>query len=830
MTSGKDADTMPDPSGSVDSTMLGSSDGFRQAMLKTAIETIPQLSEENFSIWRDKVVALLKLRGVLNALESASIPLGETINAELVMLLLSKMDSVTHNNVVTAENRDSAQKLWLSIKERFASSQSSNRAKIFNDFLYLKFHEDAVGTFVTDIKVAIKKLVDVGIDLPQDILAYLVLFKFPNSLQTLKHQIMHSDKDLDVQFVCNHLIQFDNENKVESTKMNSGPIDAALFTSKGKGNGFRGSDRTKHFNFGSRRCKSGFHNPKQDENHSSDDCWHLHPDKAPEWWRDSQAQWKANKEKENYFISLLTLWVESGNPRCRIILDSGASTHIFNDEKYFTDLELGEFDSIKTGKKDATLPIKGRGTVRLTWGNRTLQLENCLFVPDIVINLISAGELSLKNCEIQAKGATFTVSKDNGQVLKGRIDNGLFTVNNPTEVGGGKRHSANVLQTKESLQEIHERLGHASIQRIEPLVDKLIPKSEIRNFECKSCVLAKITKQSFKNQSTTVAKPFERLHLDLIGPINPQSSLRHRYILTVVDNHSGYLAGFPLKRRGYFPTTVCSDGGGEFLGNRLARFFNEHNIQRLISEPYHPEHNGRAERANRTIVESMRATIDSSGIQKRYWHEILKSCCLALNQIPKKGRHDSPWEILHGKPLKKGFLKPIGTPAIALRMVKTQGRKLDPKGEEGILIGFNVPFHSYRLLMRSGKTIDTKHVRFLQKRNEIRQNASSWDEDEIPLRNMPLRNPQEEASSEDVLPTNTHAESHLDHGEVNGDRDEPTDSSDEESTVQQQLIQEQTPQSTSTRTLRDRTQLRPPIRPKILEKVYRERSGFNRRS
>ncbi|KNZ61132.1 hypothetical protein VP01_14489g2, partial [Puccinia sorghi] len=60
--------------------------------------------------------------------------------------------------------------------------------------------EDGVETFVTDIKVAIKKLVDVGIELPQDILAYLVLFKFPNSLQSLKRQIMHSDKDLNVEF------------------------------------------------------------------------------------------------------------------------------------------------------------------------------------------------------------------------------------------------------------------------------------------------------------------------------------------------------------------------------------------------------------------------------------------------------------------------------------------------------------------------------------------------------------------------------------------------------------------------------------------------------
>ncbi|KNZ62188.1 hypothetical protein VP01_1301g7 [Puccinia sorghi] len=348
-------------------------DGFRQAMLKTALETIPQLNKENYSIWKDKMAALLKLRGVLTALNNLSTPLAEADNAELNMLLLSKMDSVTHQNVVTADNSESAQKIWASIKERFASSQSSNRARMFNDFLYVKFQEDAVETFVTDIKVAIKKLVDVGIELPQDILAYLVLFKFPNSLQSLKRQIMHSDKDLNVEFVCNHLTQFNNEARAELKESSSKNSEAALFSSKGKfakSSGKECSERSGQSS-SSWRCREGYHNPKQDKNHSIENCWHLNSKDAPDWWKEAQAEWKANKEKEkaekgeksNYFMSLLTLWIESGDPKSRIILDSGASTHIFNDERFFEKLKHGNFDVIKTGKRNATMPIKGRGTV-----------------------------------------------------------------------------------------------------------------------------------------------------------------------------------------------------------------------------------------------------------------------------------------------------------------------------------------------------------------------------------------------------------------------------------------------------------------------------------
>ncbi|KNZ59065.1 hypothetical protein VP01_1805g1 [Puccinia sorghi] len=104
------------------------------------------------------------------------------------------------------------------------------------------------------------------------------------------------------------------------------------------------------------------------------------------------------------------------------------------------------------------------------------------------------------------------------------------------------------------------------------------------NFECKSCIISKITKQAFKLKSRPTSKVFERLHLDLVGPINPQARNKAKFILTVVNNFSGYITGFPLltkddvaevlinllegekKRLGYLPTMICSDGGGEFIG------------------------------------------------------------------------------------------------------------------------------------------------------------------------------------------------------------------------------------------------------------------------
>ncbi|KNZ59813.1 hypothetical protein VP01_1659g4 [Puccinia sorghi] len=261
-----------------------SGNGFFQGMLITELETIPQLTEENHSIWKDKITALLKLRGVLKAMDNPNIPLGESDNAELVMLLLSKMDSVTHNNVVMAENRDLAQRIWLSIKERFASSQSSNHATMFNDFLYAKYHDQEISR---------------GRD------------------QASTRQIMHSDKELDVEFVCNHLIQFNNESKAHLEKREL-PL---------------------------KQCYC-----LQKINHLERDKEAIKTTVKPIPLRDVAAditiQRKTRttavttagicipkalqiggkeKPKENYFMSLLTRWIESGDPKHRIILDSGAS-------------------------------------------------------------------------------------------------------------------------------------------------------------------------------------------------------------------------------------------------------------------------------------------------------------------------------------------------------------------------------------------------------------------------------------------------------------------------------------------------------------------------
>lgn len=67
-------------------------------MLQAALDTTPQLTEENYSVWKDKM-SLLEFRGVLNTLESPTSALSNDENAELKLLPISKMDSHLKNGL-----------------------------------------------------------------------------------------------------------------------------------------------------------------------------------------------------------------------------------------------------------------------------------------------------------------------------------------------------------------------------------------------------------------------------------------------------------------------------------------------------------------------------------------------------------------------------------------------------------------------------------------------------------------------------------------------------------------------------------------------------------
>jgi transposase InsO family protein len=450
------------------------------------------------------------------------------------------------------------------------------------------------------------------------------------------------------------------------------------------------------------RCKTGAHNPFSNS-HTKANCWMLYPEKRTEHYNRLTAK-EANVRSFSSF---------SFNHPNSFVIDSGSSSHMVSDKSLFITLDKSKKGMINTSCGANTLAIEGKGTISLKFNDNPILFHNVLYVPNLVVNLLSLRHLLLEQCKINFEINHFSVLKNEKPFLEGHYHDNLPVL----KLEHNRQHSH--LSNAELL---HKSLGHVSYQRIRHKLGIPVKAPET----CKSCAVVKITKASFKHRSSSASKPFEELHLDLIGPIEPMSYKKHKYILTIVDADTQYCAAIPIttkgetfnhltraidveaKRLGYYPSILHSDQGTEFVNADFEQYCNEHVIRQRFSDAYTPQQNSLAE----PILESLRTIILDSGLRQNLWNEILSASILTLNQIPAHKSKKSPHELFKLDSIPLDFFRPIGNPVAVLSSNKKRS-KLDPRGELGKLIGFNTELKSYRILTDGGDIINSKHLEFL---------------------------------------------------------------------------------------------------------------------
>ncbi|KNZ55496.1 hypothetical protein VP01_2661g4 [Puccinia sorghi] len=121
-------------------------DQVNATILKTTIEAIPTLTEENFASWRTRITALFKLGGVKQPMLDGEPALDDDDNTILCAIILSKLSTNTQSNVVNSGNKDNAQLLWKAIinleniKQRITHSRNGEEIKPDILFDHLEIH------------------------------------------------------------------------------------------------------------------------------------------------------------------------------------------------------------------------------------------------------------------------------------------------------------------------------------------------------------------------------------------------------------------------------------------------------------------------------------------------------------------------------------------------------------------------------------------------------------------------------------------------------------------------------------------------------------------
>ncbi|EFP76549.1 uncharacterized protein PGTG_02010 [Puccinia graminis f. sp. tritici CRL 75-36-700-3] len=216
---------------------------INSTILKTALKAIPLLTANNYTLWQNCIDDMLDLQGLWDS-------------------LTSEKDSSIHPNIINHDNKKDAQKIWSSISDFFASTQPTNCARVFNELLDLSFNSNNVQPFITLVRTINSQLFKIGIDLPHNLVTYILLKKLCPSLKNISQKITHSDKPLTSNLVLDHLKLFNNNQAAIAARNTGSKTEVVALYS----------------NF-SKKCKIMAHNFLS--NHPGSSCWMLYPHLRP---------------------------------------------------------------------------------------------------------------------------------------------------------------------------------------------------------------------------------------------------------------------------------------------------------------------------------------------------------------------------------------------------------------------------------------------------------------------------------------------------------------------------------------------------------------------
>ncbi|KAF8787977.1 Retrovirus-related Pol polyprotein like [Argiope bruennichi] len=128
--------------------------------------------------------------------------------------------------------------------------------------------------------------------------------------------------------------------------------------------------------------------------------------------------------------------------------------------------------------------------------------------------------------------------------------------------------------------------------------------------------------------------------------------------------------------------------------------------------PYNSESNGKAERANRILLERARSLLYESELPLNFWAEAINCSTQVSNVTPRKGKEKIPLEIWTGRKPKLNYLKKFGCVAY-FHVPKVMRNKFEVPGKRGIMLGYARERKGYRIYdIKSRKIIEERSVKF----------------------------------------------------------------------------------------------------------------------
>jgi transposase InsO family protein len=291
----------------------------------------------------------------------------------------------------------------------------------------------------------------------------------------------------------------------------------------------------------------------------------------------------------------------------------------------------------------------------------------------------------------------------------------------------------------------HHRYGHLNFGDLSKLQMKRmvngLPLIKGVDQVCDKYCISKQARSFYKTEVPIKAtRKLEAIHSDVCGPFEVKSMGGDGYFVSFIDKFTRKLWIYLIAKKsevfevfkkfrmmvqnesGEVISKLRTDGGGEYTSNEFKSFRASDDINHEITAPYTPQHNGTAERKNRTIVNMVRSMIKEKSLPHYLWGEATATAAYLLNRCPTKRLEnvtpEEAWSRV--KPCVK-HLRVFGS--LYFRHIPDQlRRKLDDKAQPAVMVGYHST-GSYKLYDPIGKKVMfNKDVSFDE------SNSWNWEE------------------------------------------------------------------------------------------------------
>lgn len=712
--------------------------------------SLTKLNGINYVTWKFTIQTILVARElwdicrVRNADDSKRVK-----NAEAKALIFNSMDDTQKARI---GNCETAHDLWIKIQETYEGSESNRAAKALQALMTIKCHRnEAVEEFCSRFEIALTNLDLTGYHLDENMRIYTFKNALPSELyekadtwemcQPKQPKLAElitlmrrrgGQKEEETQIAL-----YMGENAAKKSTRTSNP--SAM---PGKGgssplcnycrhpghfsrecNKRKGDERRKK-QFAERKKKIGTNNDKRPEQayvcvEKPREQQHASSSKGKATRVDTGREWQTSQRE----TEVKTSW----------IVDSGATKSMTSDSSMLA--EYTRFTTphgILIGDGKPILAY-GLGSIFVRNGGFTGWIHDVLYSPVLSVNLLSVKQLMKEGFDVLFKNNEVKIRK-NSQVIIGSEKNGLIEVELKIDCS---QDTQDQLYSAVTIDDWHRRFGHISHATVKELAKKKavtgLTMSDHQENECVTCAVSKMHRTSHPpRRLLTSMMEAQIIHFDTCGPISPTSLGGNRYFVLATDQISSFKFIKFAKGKGEIPslvkailaeakfysgkdtTCVVSDNGSEFVNRDLRRYLEDKNIIQETSTPYTPQQNGLAERANRTIIESVRSLLADSKLTHRLWTEAAATSVYVSNRTLSKNTGITRYEKFTGTKPDVSHLRIFGQYAVALIQKQFREGKWSPAGRIFRMVGYTSRSNTYRLFDETNQSVIVAcDVRFL---------------------------------------------------------------------------------------------------------------------